>query len=77
MIKRYYFLYWIYIKKSSCETIKVYSALEKQECETLYKSLKLTSEDTTEGFLAEVLKKYQIKNNIALYRLSIKSGIYK
>jgi len=39
--------------------------------------LKLTSEDTTEGFLAEVLKKYQIKNNIALYRLSINSGIYK
>ncbi|OUM63653.1 hypothetical protein PIROE2DRAFT_9728 [Piromyces sp. E2] len=60
----------------TCETIKVYSALEKQECETLYKSLKLTSEDTTEGFLAEVLKKYQIKNNIALYRLSINSDRY-
>jgi len=58
------------------ETIKVYSALEKQECETLYKSLRLNIDDTTEGFLDEVLKKYQIKNNIALYRLSINSDRY-
>ncbi|KAL6604905.1 hypothetical protein LY90DRAFT_709177 [Neocallimastix californiae] len=58
------------------ETIKVYSALEKQECETLYKSLKLTPDDTTETFLTEVLKKYQIKNDIALYRLSINSERY-
>jgi len=49
--------------------------LEKKECETLYKSLKITMEDTTSVFLAEVLKKYQIKNDIALYRLSINSGI--
>jgi len=37
--------------------------------------LKLTPDDTTETFLTEVLKKYQIKNDIALYRLSINSGI--
>lgn len=75
MIKRYYFLYWIYIKKSSCETIKVYSALEKQECETLYKTFKITLEDTTSVFITEVLKKYQIKDDIDSYKLSINSGI--
>ncbi|ORX75624.1 hypothetical protein BCR32DRAFT_296782 [Anaeromyces robustus] len=63
-------------ENKNTETIKVYSALEKQECETLYKSLKLTSDDTTETFLTEVLKKYQIKNNITLYRLSINSDRY-
>jgi len=62
--------------QKTSETIKVYSALEKKECETLYKSLKITMEDTTSVFLAEVLKKYQIKNDIALYRLSINSVRY-
>jgi len=58
------------------ETIKVYSALEKQECETLYKTFKITVEDTTGVFITEVLKKYQIKDNTALYKLSINSERY-